>query len=220
MKVFLVHAHPEPASFNGAMRDLAVSTLTAAGHEVRVSDLYAMGFDPVLGRHDFLEATDPRYFKPQREQLHASEHGAFAPDVAAEIEKLFWADFLLFGFPLWWFSLPAILKGWVDRVFVMGAVYGGGRIYGSGVLEGRRAMLALTTGGPAASFAPGGVNGEIEQLLFPIQHGMLHFVGMEVLPPFVAYGAARQTSEERQATLEAYRARLLALETTAPLAWG
>ena len=148
MKVLIVHAHPEPRSFVGALRDVAVEELTRLGHEVRVSDLHALGFRADSGRHDFLEAADPDYLKPQREQMHASERGTFAPDVQAEIEKLLWADTVLWTFPLWWFSLPAILKGWVDRVFVMGAIYGGGRVYANGALKGRRAMLAFTTGGP------------------------------------------------------------------------
>ena len=148
MKVLIVHAHPEPRSFVGALRDVAVEELTRLGHEVRVSDLHALGFRADSGRHDFLEAADPAYLKPQREQMHASERRTFAPDVQAEIEKVLRADTMIWTFPLWWFSVPAILKGWVDRVFVMGAIYGGGRVYATGALKGRRAMLAFTPAGP------------------------------------------------------------------------
>jgi NAD(P)H dehydrogenase (quinone) len=217
MKVLIVHAHPEPRSFVGALRDVAVAELTRLGHEVRVSDLHAQEFRADSGRHDFLETADPAYLKPQREQLHASERRSFAPDVRAELEKLLWADAIIWTFPLWWFSLPAILKGWVDRVFVMGDVYGGGRVYATGTLKGRRAMLAFTTGGPAASYAPGGFNGDLNVLLYPIHHGMFRFTGMEVLPPFVVYGPARMSDEERAAALEAWRVRLRGLEDLAPL---
>lgn len=78
-------------------------------------------------------------------------------------------------------------------------------------------MLALTTGGPPPAYGHGGVNGDIDRLLFHIQYGMLHFVGMDVLPPFVAYGAARCSDEERAAYLEAYRRRLADLESEHPL---
>jgi NAD(P)H dehydrogenase (quinone) len=217
MKVLIVHAHPEPRSFVGALRDVAVEELTRLGHEVRVSDLHALGFRADSGRHDFLEAADPSYLKPQREQMHASERGTFAPDVQAEIEKLLWADTVLWTFPLWWFSLPAILKGWVDRVFVMGAIYGGGRVYAKGALGGRRAMLAFTTGGPAAAYAPGGANGDLNVLLYPIHHGMLWFTGMEVLPPFVVYGPARMSAEERDSALGTWRERLRGLEDLVPM---
>ena len=217
MKVLIVHAHPEPRSFVGALRDVAVDELTRLGHEVRVSDLHALGFRADSGRHDFLEAADPAYLKPQREQMHASERGTFAPDVQAELGKLLWADTVVWTFPLWWFSVPAILKGWVDRVFVMGAVYGGGRVYANGALKGRRAMLAFTTGGPAASYAPGGFNGDLNVLLYPIHHGIFWFTGMAVLPPFVVYGPARMSDEERAAALDAWAERLSELESLEPL---
>jgi NAD(P)H dehydrogenase (quinone) len=217
MKVLIVHAHPEPRSFVGALRDVAVEELTRLGHEVRVSDLHALGFRADSGRHDFLETADPDYLKPQYEQGHASERGTFAPDVRAEVENVLWADTMIWTFPLWWFSVPAILKGWVDRVFVMGAIYGGGRIYATGALKGRRAMLAFTTGGPAASYAPGGFNGDLNVLLYPIHHGVFYFTGMDVLPPFVVYGPARMSDTERAAALDAWRGRLGALGTLEPL---
>ena len=78
-------------------------------------------------------------------------------------------------------------------------------------------MLSFTTGGPPASYVPGGANGDIEQLLRHIQYGMFHFVGMDVLPPFIAYSAARVTPEQRAEYLNAYRARLVSLESAAPL---
>lgn len=217
MKALIVHAHPEPRSFCSALRDTAVAELSAQGHEVRVSDLYAMGFQPVSDRRDFATVADPEYLKPQREQLLATQRDGFAPDVAAELDKLFWCDTLLFTFPLWWFSVPAIMKGWVDRVFVMGKIYGGGKVYETGGLGGRRAMLALTTGGPATQYAPGGRNGSMMSLLYPIHHGMLWFAGMDVLPPFVAYSAAHVGDDGRAAMLVDFRARLRALPETAPI---
>jgi NAD(P)H dehydrogenase (quinone) len=216
-KVLIVYAHPEPKSFNGAMKDLAVLVLEEAGHTVRVSDLYAMEFHPAGGPLDFTEREDEACFRYQREQMHATHAGLFVSDLRAEMDKLVWADLVIFQFPLWWFSLPAILKGWVDRVFAMGFSYDAGRRYATGIFRGKRAMLAMTTGGPPASYVEGGSHGDIGQLLLHIQHGMLHFVGMDVLPPFVAYGAAKVTEEQRTAYLEAYRERLLALESAAPI---
>jgi NAD(P)H dehydrogenase (quinone) len=240
MNVLIVHAHPEPRSFASALKDAAVEEFRALGHEVRVSDLYAMSFEPRLSRADFLEAADAAYFKPQREQMHATERRTFAPDVQAEIDRLLWAELVLFTFPLWWFSLPAILKGWVDRVFAMGAIYGGGKVHETGVLRGRRALLAVTTGGPAASYAQGGRNGDLRallafttggppvsygangrngalrSLLSHVEWGMLHFAGFEVLAPFVAYGPARATDEDRAAILAVWRERLRAIEHETP----
>ncbi len=146
MKYFIVHAHAEPQSFNSALTYQAQEVLTAAGHEVIVSDLYAMQFDPVSDRRNFTSQKDPDYFKQQVEEKYASEIDGFALDIQAELEKLDWCDVLIFQFPLWWFGLPAILKGWVDKVFVMGRVYGGGKWYDNGAFQGKKAMLSLTTG--------------------------------------------------------------------------
>ena len=217
MNVLIVYAHPEPKSFNGAMKDLAVEVLDGADHAVRVSDLYAMKWESAGGPGDFLEREDGAFFHYQREQVHATNTGTFVAQLAEEMDKLVWADLVIFQFPLWWFSLPAILKGWVDRVFAMGFSYGGGQRYATGIFRGKRGMLAMTTGGPPSSYAAGGSHGDLHQLLMPIQHGMFAFVGMDVLPPFVAYGASRVTPEERKAYLEAYRQRLLALDSTAPI---
>lgn len=142
---------------------------------------------------------------------------SFSQEIQAEIHKLFWCDVLIFQFPLWWFGLPGILKGWVDRVFAMGTIYGGGRFYDNGVLQGRKAMLSLTTGGPETMYSPTGLNGDINNILFPINYGIFRFVGFDVLPPFVAYAVAHGDDEQRLAYLEQYRQRLLTLETTPPI---
>jgi hypothetical protein len=81
-------------------------------------------------------------------------------------------DLMIWQFPLWWFGVPAILKGWVDRVFAMGRTYGGERFYENGVFKGKRALLSVTTGGPEAVYQKGGWNGDIQAILRPIQRGM------------------------------------------------
>ncbi|HLH00755.1 MAG TPA: NAD(P)H-dependent oxidoreductase [Bryobacteraceae bacterium] len=217
MKTLIVYAHPESQSFNAALKNLAVEVLESLGHEVQVSDLYALKFNPAGGPADFIARDDSSFFHYQREQIHATESGLFVPELKAEMDKLVWADLVIFQFPLWWFSLPAILKGWVDRVFAMGFSYGPQQRHATGIFRGKRAMLSFTTGGPPASYVPGGPNGDIDELLRHIQYGMFHFVGMDVLPPFIAYSAARVNSEQRAQYLNAYRERLLCLESTAPL---
>lgn len=220
MNVFIVHAHPEPRSFNGAMTRTAVSALEAAGHAVTVSDLYAMSFDPVSGRHNFTSVQDPYYLKLQLEERHASEVGGFAQDVAAEIAKLEAADLLVLQFPLWWFGLPAILKGWADRVLAMGRIYGGGMIYETGRFRGRRAVLSLTTGGPAEAYRPDGFNGDIDAILRPIHRGILAFVGYDVLAPQIVYAPVRLDEAERAQALADWSARLGGIAREAPVAVG
>jgi NAD(P)H dehydrogenase (quinone) len=208
MNVLIVYAHPEPASFNGAMMRAARDALSAAGHAVEVSDLYAMGFEPVSDRRNFTSCRDAAYFRQQDEERHASEVDGFAPDVAAEIEKLLRCDLLLFQFPMWWFGMPAMLKGWCDRVLVAGRLYDRGRWYESGSMAGKRALCALTTGGEAAMFGSDGLCGDMDALLYPIQHGVFHFLGFKPLRPFIVYRAARITDTERAAELARYRAEL------------
>lgn len=209
-QVFIVLAHPEPRSFNAAMAQRARQDLQAQGHQVTISDLYAMRFDPVSDRRNFTSVKNPDYLKQQIEEMHASEVNGFAADVEAEFQKLKSADVLILQFPLWWFGLPAILKGWVDRVLAMGRVYGGGRWYDNGFGRGKRAMVAMTTGGPQAMYQPGSLNPPMQHLLSPIQHGVFWFNGYHVLDPFIAWGPARLSDEQRAAVLDQFAAHLLA----------
>ena len=118
MNVFIVYAHPEPKSFNGAMKDVAVETLSGAGHDVVVSDLYAMGFNPIASEKDFGgERTNPEFLSYAIEQTKAFETHTQSADIVAEQEKLARADLVIFQFPVWWFGMPAMMKGWADRVF-------------------------------------------------------------------------------------------------------
>jgi NAD(P)H dehydrogenase (quinone) len=219
--VLLVLAHPERRSFNGAMADAAVETLRGLGHKVAFSDLYRMGFDPVSDRRNFATIKDPDYFKQQVEEDHATKMRGFAPDVESEISRLEAADLMIWQFPLWWFSLPGILKGWVDKVFAFNRVYGRGRFYEKGLYRGKRALLSLTTGGEgAAAYQPGGFNGDINGILRPIQRGMLEFVGYDVLKPQIVWGPAQMTAEERAVALAAWRERLTQIAEEEPIIVG
>jgi NAD(P)H dehydrogenase (quinone) len=225
MKILLVFAHPEPRSLNGALRDIAVQELKAQGHDVKVSDLYAIGWKAAVDRTDFpLLAAEDRLV-PARASKQGYETGSLTEDVKAEIEKLLWADMLILQFPLWWFGMPAILKGWVDRVYAYGFAYGVGEHndkhwgdrYGEGMMAGKRAMLIVTAGGWEDHYSARGINGPIDDLLFPITHGTLYYPGFEVLPSFVAYRVDGLDATGFAALAEKLRRRLRSLETTAPI---
>jgi NAD(P)H dehydrogenase (quinone) len=213
MNVFIVFAHPEPKSFDGVMRDYALKVLTDLGHSVQISDLYDMRFRPQITVDDFTDPLDDTFFDLHNEQAHASRFGTFAPEILAEQQKLLWADTLILQFPLWWYSVPAIMKGWIDRILAYGFAYGEGRS-----LAGRRAMLSMTTGGPSRPYSPE-KRATLSKLLDPIQYGTLHLCGMEVLTPFVVYGAASASREQRKQFLEQYATVLSRLETRAPLSF-
>ncbi|MFB9315600.1 NAD(P)H-dependent oxidoreductase [Nocardioides plantarum] len=210
-RALIVHAHPEPDSFSSAQAAAAADQLRAQGVDLRLVDLHAEGWDPVLAREQFLDG--PGYFKPQAEQLHAAAGGTLADPVRTQLDQLQEADLLVLSFPLWWFSMPAIMKGWVDRVFVMGATFGGEHgIFADGGMRHKKAMLLLTTGGSSASFAPGATDGygDLDTFLFHIHRGMLEFVGYDVLPPVVTYGPARLTEAGRAAAIDRVRAQVAA----------
>lgn len=220
MNVLIVLAHPELQSFNGALFEIAIATLRAAGHTVVTSDLHRLGFNPVSDRSNFTTVQDPAFLKLQAEELHATETHGFAPELEAEIAKVEAADLMIWQFPLWWFSVPAILKGWVDRVFAMGRAYGGGRVYEAGMFRGKRALLSLTTGGPEGAYAPEGFNGDLQAILRPIHRGMLEFTGFEVLAPQVHYGPVRVEPAQREAWLQAWAQRLRQVEAEQPIDIG
>lgn len=217
MNVLIVFAHPEPKSFNGAMKELAVDTLIGAGHEVVVSDLYADGFAAAAGPADVTERANPERFDLGAEQAHAAQTSGFSADIQREIDRVFAADLLIMQFPMWWFSLPAILKGWIDRVFAFGVTYDFGRTWNKGVLKGKRAMLSLTTSAPPNVFMPDGRSGDLERILWPIHGGLLALCGYQVLPPFVGYAVPWIDDAGRRDVLDAYQQRLLGLEQDTPL---
>jgi NAD(P)H dehydrogenase (quinone) len=220
LKVLVVLAHPERRSFNGAMADTAVETLRGLGHQVVLSDLYRMGFDPVSDRRNFATVKDADFFKQQAEEDYATDTNGFAPDVEAELAKLEAADLMIWQFPLWWFGLPGILKGWVDKVFAFGRVYGRGRFYETGRYRGKRALLSLTTGGAEQAYLSDGFNGDINGILRPIQRGMLEFVGFDVLKPQIAWAPAHIADEERQVYLAQWRERLTRIAQEEPILVG
>ncbi|MEM8630092.1 MAG: NAD(P)H-dependent oxidoreductase [Pseudomonadota bacterium] len=103
MRALVVYCHPRHGSFTEAVRDVVVDRLTKAGAEVRVADLYAEGFQPALTAADHEGYADvPANRQP----------------VKAEAEDVCWCDTLIFVYPTWWYGLPAMLKGWLDRVLL------------------------------------------------------------------------------------------------------
>ena len=108
MNILVVYCHPVAESFSAAIRDTAMEALREAGHQVRLLDLYADGFDPVMGREE-------------RRDYHTRELNE-AP-VADHLALLRESEGLLFVYPTWWYGLPAMLKGWLDRVWVPHATF-------------------------------------------------------------------------------------------------
>jgi len=206
MNVLIVLAHPEGRSFNAAMARVAEETLTELGHQVVTTDLYAMEFEASSDRRNFVGADNSdRYFQ-QREEAFAAENHGFVATLNREMDRIKAADLIIWQFPLWWFGLPAVLKGYVDRVFAYGVFYGGGKVYETGVLQGKRGLISMTAGGPKKDNL---ADDPVAEALAPMRR-IQRFVGLESIEPYVTYSVSRQTEEEGAAKLEEFAAYLRA----------
>ncbi|XP_044150746.1 ribosyldihydronicotinamide dehydrogenase [quinone] isoform X2 [Bufo gargarizans] len=167
--VLIVYAHQEPKSMNGSLKNTAVDVLSKMGCRVTISDLYAMNFNAAATRSDITgDLCNPQHFSYGVETMEAFKNGCLCEDILKEQNKIHDADLVILQFPLYWFGLPAIMKGWIDRCFVQGFAFDTPG-YETGLLKGKRALLSFTTGGTEHMFSKEGISGDIRYLLWPIQ---------------------------------------------------
>lgn len=223
MNSLIVLAHPEPNSFNGALARQAEGILLSQRHVVQISDLYAKQFDPAEHSRHFPQRKVRSRFFPQTEQRFSADQGTLPTDVKAEIDALFWADFVLLQFPLWWFGMPAILKGWMDRVFAYGSLYTGSRRFQNGICQGKRAILSVTAGSSADACSYNGREGDTRLILWPINY-TLHYLGFTVLEPIILTGigggaAADEALQRRllHSQLKVHEDRIADIDHIAPI---
>jgi len=178
MRVLIVYAHPNPASFNHAMLEHCSLGLQETGNEVRVKDLYAEDFDPVL------RATD----------IALLQQGKMPEKIRAEQEDLLWAEGLVFIYPLWWFDRPAILKGWFDHVLTNGTAFEYSAEGVKGLLKHQRALVLITAGGSQDFFR----ETDAEHLIYrPVTDGTLAFCGIKDIHHRIYYNVPGLTERER-----------------------
>ena len=149
MKVFIVYAHPNPKSFNHAILESFTRGLKDAGHSFEVADLYAMKFDPCLKLADFAQF----------------EGKPMPADVLEQQRRVAKADAIVFIYPVWWYDFPAILKGWIDRVFSNGFAY---RITEKGIeglLKNKKALLINTALMSEADYKSSGIENAMRKLM-------------------------------------------------------
>lgn len=187
MHVLFVYCHPEPRSFNAGLVEVGAEMFRGRGDTVEVSDLYGEGFDPVEKRENYVEPVDAEVFMPLAEQRNAFKTETLCPEVQREIARLEGADLIVFQFPIWWHSVPAMLKGWFDRIFVSGGLYSSKMRYDQGYFRGKRALCSVTSGAPEPSFVEGGRGGSLDQILWSTNYS-LHYMGFSVLRPHASFG--------------------------------
>ncbi|OPC84569.1 NADPH oxidoreductase [Embleya scabrispora] len=154
----LVVAHPRADSLTARVAARAHARLLADGHTVDVLDLHAEGFDPRMTVEDEPDWSD-------RDKL-------YSPEVRAHMARIEAADTIVVVFPVWWFGLPALLQGWVDRVWNHGFAYGRSRPR----LAGRRMVWLGLAGYSREHFAEGGWDDLLDRRL---RVGISHFCGIE-----------------------------------------
>ncbi|KAF1965469.1 hypothetical protein BU23DRAFT_627440 [Bimuria novae-zelandiae CBS 107.79] len=162
------------------------------GHEIQISYLYRMQWKSEIDRTNF---------------------GDLPTDARLRVTRASFSSY----------ALGSLIE-YIDRVFTKNFAYGvsepGNKrqdLYGGSRLEGKRGMLVTTVGGKESNYSARGIHGPIDDVLFPINHGMLHFTGFEVLPPVVAYNADQldEAGFDRLATV--VRERMRSLDSTAPI---
>jgi len=157
--------------------------LKTKGHEVRVRDLYALKFNPVLAAADF----------------QTLAKGQTPPDIAEEQQHIKWADTLVFVHPIWWAGLPAMIKGYVDRIFLKGFAYDYGKDGIVPLLKGKKALLLTTTGTPSELYERSGMHKSLRQTS---DEGIFGFCGLDVTEHKFFGGVPFSTPEQRAAMLE------------------
>jgi len=186
MKYLILYAHPNPKSFNHAILETVQAELKNAGREVSLRDLYAQNFNPVLSAND----------------LAGMMQGQLQPEVKAEQEFVSSADLIIVIYPLWWAGMPAILKGYIDRVFTEGFAY---RIDGPdlrGLLTGKKVLLITTTGAPQEMYEASGMFKSMAQTT---GEGIFQFTGMELIEHKYLCAIPYLTDENRKKMLEEVR---------------
>ena len=182
MNILLVYAHPNPRSFNRAILETVDAELCQRGHATRIHDLYQMQFRSVLDGEDLI-----RYWR-----------GELPEDILQEQEAIRWAQGLVFVYPIWWFGPPAILKGWIDRVFVRKFAFDFGEAGMQGLLKHERALIINTLGGDEESYRQQHWH---ELLARPITEGILETCGVRQVHHHAFYQVPTVSPAERQAML-------------------
>lgn len=200
MKAHLVVAHPAQGSFNFALHNTAVEVLSNEQFTLDVSDLYGQNFNPVAGKSDTTNFPNEDLFQLAKAQRLALSENAFVNSISQEQHKLVSSDLLIFQFPLWWWSFPSILKGWVDRVLSSGFAYGQ-----NATLQPKKIMYSITTGGANSEEEIAYYNRKIEGLY----QDVFGFIGWEIIPAFIAHGVQQKSEEERAVILENYKEHLM-----------
>lgn len=180
MNVLCVLSHPRRNSLSGAVLDAFVEGLTEAGHRAEIADLHAEGFDPVL--------------RPDDEPDWDDSNKRYSDAVHREMARIERNDAIALVFPIWWWSMPAMLKGWIDRV------WNNGWAYGDRKLTGKRAIAIAIAGASHNSY----VKREYDRAMeIQIRVGIFKFCGIEDARLHMMYDSFEDEATTRKLVEEA-----------------
>jgi NAD(P)H dehydrogenase (quinone) len=174
----VVFSHPNPESFNARVFRAYIDELAKRSHQVVVRDLYAMKFDPVLRMEDF----------------EGARGGAVPDDVRVEHDHVRWAEVITLISPIWWISWPAMLKGYVDRVFSLNFAYRYGPGGVEGCLPGKRAVIITSSGSTMENFVD---TGKLAAVQTAQDVYTMEFCAMEMVEHLHFAPVGRRTPPER-----------------------
>lgn len=198
-KFFLIYGHPVPKSLCGSLKETAEAKLKSMGYQVKTSDLYSMDFNPILGVKDINQGEKMDKGNVVENQKEAAEKHHVPEIIQKEIDKLLWCDNLIIIAPFWWGSMPAIVKGWFERVMLPGVAYDTDKFLNKGLLKGKKAMIATTMSGTQEDFNSQGIQGmNLKDLLHHYHYITFGFAGISALPPFACYAADNVSEEKRK----------------------
>jgi NAD(P)H dehydrogenase (quinone) len=176
MKHLVIYAHPNAQSLNGHLKQVVLEHLAKNGHQVKVRDLYQLNFNPVLSRED----------------IAGQQRGQVEEDVKMEQNHIVWADCITFIHPIWWTGLPAILKGYIDRVFSYGFAYRYDQGIQKGLLAGKQTVIINTQGKSHSEYCDLGMD---KALSLTSDKGIYTYCGLRVKQHFFFDKADRANSE-------------------------
>lgn len=221
MRALLISAAPSAHSLTDDLTRTASAELTAQGHHVDVLHLNDLHWDAVVRPGDY--GLD-EFHRPVGDHADdARTDGTIDGGVERHQGLVERADLIVLVFPLWWAGMPAVMKGWFDRVFTQGFAYGlhdadgNSRKYGDGAFAGKRGLVITTTGDRDSAFGERGLNGNIHDLLFPITHGILWYTGIAPLKSLAILGVDTPNWPGIEDAREQVRARLASLDRDEPI---
>lgn len=161
MKHLIIYAHPNEQSINSRLKETIVATIKENGHEIVTRDLYALQFDPILSLSD----------------MQGQRVGKVDAAIHEEQQHLAWADVVTFIYPIWWTGMPAIMKGYIDRVMSYGFAYRYDKGVQMGLLKGKQAYVINTQGKSHLEYQASGMD---QALKLTSDTGIFTYCGFEV----------------------------------------